>query len=191
MPFPTGTELIVAQRPRVERSFRLVQPLVYKGKRDTIIVPAGFETDFATVPAIVAWLIERFGTFTAAAVVHDWLCELLRALHDGTLARFLAEHGASADTVVVSSRDADALFRRILRECDVDFVTRWLMWTGVRWGALFSGYRRAGWIKDAPLVLLISVLASPLVIPPTLLAIIARATVRVVRFFTRSRKATS
>ena len=186
MPFPTGTELIVAQRPRVERSFRLVNALIYKGRRDTIIVPAGFETDFATVPAIVAWLIERFGTFTAAAVVHDWLCVQLDDAFHGR-----RELSGDEVRVQVNSRDSDALFRRILRECDVDFVTRWLMWTGVRWGALFSDYRREGWLRDAPLVLLISVLAAPLVIPPTLLAIVGRGIVRVIRFITRTRKASS
>lgn len=182
MPF-VSHELVVKQKIKVDRSFKVVEPLIYKGKTDTIVVPAGFETDFATVPAIVAWLIERFGTFTAAAVLHDYLCVQLDDVYHG-------RRELSGDDVVapVSSRDADGLFRRVLRELGVDFVTRWLMWTGVRWGALFSDYRREDWIKDAPLVLLLSVLAFPIVAPPTVLALVGRAIVKAVRFITRPRK---
>jgi hypothetical protein len=135
----------------------VVEPLVYHGNRDTFVVPAGFRTDFASVPRVVVWLIPRFGRYTMAAVLHDWL--VTTGLSSG----------------VVSSRDADGLFRRVLHEEGVPPVRRWLMWTGVRWGALVNARRRPGWWRDAPRVLAFSVLAAPLVVPPALVITAALA----------------
>ena len=133
-----------------DQLWEVVQPLVYRARRDTFVVPAGFLTDFASVPRLAVWLFPRFGRYTLAAVLHDWL------VTDGLAGG------------VVSPRDADGLFRRVLRESDVPPVRRWLMWTGVRWGALVSPLRRRGWWRDAPRVLVLSVLAAPLVVPPAL-----------------------
>lgn len=129
----------------------LVDALVYQGRRDRFVVPAGFRTDFATVPGPVRWLVPRFGTFTLAAILHDWL------VTEGLC------------TGVVTSRDADGIFRRVLRESGVPVLRRWLMWAGVRWGALTGERRRRGWLISAPGVLAISLLAAPLVVPPALL----------------------
>lgn len=40
---------------------------------DCILVPAGFETDLASVPAIGRWLFPRSGRYNEAAVCHDWM----------------------------------------------------------------------------------------------------------------------
>jgi hypothetical protein len=97
-----------------DQLWEVVEPLVYRGRRDTFVVPAGFRTDFASVPRVVVWLIPSFGRYTPAAVLHDWLVT------------------TGLDTGAVSSRDADGLFRRVLRELEVPPVRRWLMWCGVR-----------------------------------------------------------
>jgi hypothetical protein len=110
----------------------------------------------------VVWLIPQFGRYTPAAVLHDWL------VTEGLLAG------------VVSSRDADGLFRRVLREEGVPPVRRWLMWCGVRWGALTNALRRPGWWRDAPRVLALSVLAAPIVVPPALVITAALAVYTVV-----------
>jgi hypothetical protein len=39
----------------------VVEPLVHRGRGDTFVVPAGFRTDFATVPRLIVWLIPRLG----------------------------------------------------------------------------------------------------------------------------------
>jgi hypothetical protein len=153
VPFDSPT---VTVRRVSDQIWEVVEPLVYRGRRDTYVVPAGFLTDFATVPRPVVWLIPRFGRYTLAAVLHDWL--VTKGLSTG----------------VVSARDADGLFRRVLRELDVPPVRRWLMWAGVRWGSAASG-RRKGWWRDAPLVLAISVLAAPVVAPPALLITVSLA----------------
>jgi len=133
-----------------DKRWKLLAPMVYCGRNQKVTVPVGFETDFASVPRPVQWLVPVSGRYTRAAIVHDWLCtEGLRAN-------------------VMSAHDVDGVFRRIMREAGVPLVRRWLMWTGVRWGALFNPLRRYKWWRDAPGVLLISLLVLPLLLLPTI-----------------------
>jgi Protein of unknown function (DUF1353) len=113
MPFTEGK--VVVEELDDER-WQLVDPVTYEGNTETFVVPAGFETDFASVPRVFVWLLPRYGKYTKAAILHDWLCARVRA---GTFDR----------------ADADGLFRRSMRELGVPFVRRWLMWAAVRWGA--------------------------------------------------------
>jgi len=140
-----------------DQLWEVVEPQAYRGARDTFVVPAGFRTDFASVPRVLVWLFPRFGRYTMAAVLHDWLVTV----------------GISSGAV--SSRDADGLFRRVLREEDVPPVRRWLMWTGVRWGALVNPARRPDWWRDAPAVLGISLLALPIIAPATVAVLLTLA----------------
>lgn len=128
----------------------LTEPLAYAGRAEEWVVPTGFVTDFASVPVPVRWLIPADGPWTAAAVVHDWFCEV----------------GIAAGAI--SSRDADGVFRRMCRELGTPVLRRWLMWAGVRWGALANPVRRPGLARDLPAVLVVSVLAVPLVVPVSL-----------------------
>jgi Protein of unknown function (DUF1353) len=141
MPFDDG--LITVSRCG-DDGWQLVYPLRYVGAVDTFEVPAGYRTDFASVPRIAVWLIPRFGRWTAAAILHDYL--ITDALPAGLL----------------TPVDVDGLFRRILREEGVPPVKRYLMWAGVRWGALVNPRRRAGWVRTAPQVLAITAAGLPL-----------------------------
>jgi|CXWL01.1.fsa_nt_gi hypothetical protein len=40
---------------------------------ERIEVAEGFETDFASVPSLLWWILPQWGTYGNAAVVHDWL----------------------------------------------------------------------------------------------------------------------
>ena len=53
----------------------LQTPMVYRvgTTRDSVIVPAGFVTDRASIPYIAQWLIPKDGRHTLPAVVHDYL----------------------------------------------------------------------------------------------------------------------
>jgi len=55
--------------------FRLTEPLLYDSDLGgTILVPAGFVTDFASTPRLVWALIPPEDVhYTRGAVVHDWL----------------------------------------------------------------------------------------------------------------------
>jgi hypothetical protein len=137
--------------------WRLVEPLVYRGRDDAFRVPVGFVTDFATVPRLLRSFASETGTWTLAAVLHDYLCEDLGRYHRQRAA--LGPDGFFRLTPpYAGARDTDGLFRRVMREQHVGFLRRWLMWTGVRWGALANPARRAGWWRDAPPVLAISAL---------------------------------
>ena len=153
MPFEPSADVVV--RRLDDEFWGVEEPLVYRGRTDRFTVPAGFRTDFASVPRVVVWLIPRFGRYTPAAILHDWLCTV------------------GIETGQVTSREADGLFRRIMRESGVPVLRRWLMWAGVRWGALTDRDRRPGWWASAPGVVAISLLAAPIVVPPGLLIAVA------------------
>lgn len=169
MPFKS-THLHVA---RVDATtWRLRHALTYIGTDDTIVVPVGFVTDFASVPRSLQWLAPSTGTYTLAAIVHDWLCEHMR---DGKAA--LPAPGCQlGDTWdrIVTSRDADGLFRRIMREQGVRPVQRWLLWAGARVGAIRNPHRRPGTLRDLPALAATAVVAAPFVLPVLVLIWIAR-----------------
>lgn len=99
------------------KRWRLVEPFQYEGKYETFDIPKDFETDFASVPRVFVWLLPRYGRWTQAAILHDYLWSRARR----------GEWPSKAD--------ADGIFNRALRELEVPFLRRWLMWTAVRWAA--------------------------------------------------------
>lgn len=119
MPFSPGL-LSVTEVDNDAINWKLNAPLTYVGRDHTFIVGQDFETDFATVPRVFVWLIPRYGIYTKAAIVHDFLCQ----------------------TAPVSRADADGIFRRMLRELGVPVIRRWMMWAGVRVGGHLSGMTR-------------------------------------------------
>lgn len=140
-----GSDIVVM--PLDATRWRLLGPVCYAGETDRFLIPEGYVTDWATIPRVAVWLFPRFGNHAKSAILHDYL--LTDAMPAGR----------------VTSNDADGLFRRSMRELGIPPVKRWLMWTGVRWGALFNPRRRAGWLRSAPGVLAITVLALPLALP--------------------------
>lgn len=127
----------------------------YRARRDTYTVPRGMCTDFASVPRPVVWYLPRYGPYTLAAILHDHLWRNLAAT--GQL-RYV---------------DADGIFRRAMRELDVPFFHRWVMWAAVRWGALVKPGGRKGWTEEAPLVILMTALALPVMIAPVITVLLA------------------
>lgn len=137
--------------------WELIEPLVYQGRTQTFVVPAGYVTDFASVPWWVQWFVPRTGVWTLAAVLHDYLItDCIRA-------------------GLISSRDTDGMFRRVLREEGTGFTRRWLMWAGVRFAAPFSAERRpSGLWRDAPALaaVVLSLAAAVLAVTVTVRALI-------------------
>lgn len=154
MPFKNSNIRLSTQGAK---TFRLEDDLCYVGTDDGWTVPAGTTTDFATVPRIIQWLIPTYGLYTLAAILHDHFCyELAKAFKQGR-------------KPFISSVDTDGVFRRVMRELGVSFAQRWLMWCGVRWGAVFNKARRAGIHRDLPKMIGISIVAAPIVVPATIL----------------------
>lgn len=127
---PFRGEVVVRQETPVE--FRLLEPLSYRGRWDTFTVPAGFLTDFASVPRAFVWLLPRYGLYTPAAILHDFLVE----------------------TATVSRRDPDGLFRRSMRELGVTFPRRWSTWAAVRTASFMSGASALEWLQFLAVIIL-------------------------------------
>ncbi len=123
----------------------LDEDLIYLGRQHCFRVPAGFYTDFASVPTLCTWLIPRYGVYTRAAVLHDYLCQ------EAHVGRF-------------NRRDADGIFRRCLRELGVSWTRRWLMWAAVRAGGWMAGATAKEWLTW----LVIAVVALPVMAIPLL-----------------------
>lgn len=156
MPFSRGPVLMYLGVGRYET----VGPTEYVGSEDVITIPAGFRTDLASVPRIFWALLPPNGVYENAAVVHDAYCVRL----------------AAGDSPI-SSHDVDGLFRRVMREAGVGLITRWVMWTGVRWGALTNPARRVGWWRDAPVVVALTGLGLAVVCAAIVLAHLAVDTI--------------
>jgi hypothetical protein len=100
------------------RAYTLLADLVLADDdQRTIIVPAGFVTDFASIKVlhnaflfVLFALVSGYGNY--AATVHDWLYE----------------HGS------LTRKEADAVLYRALRAEGVARWRAWLMWAGVRIG---------------------------------------------------------
>ena len=116
MPFIGDTVQLVHPREhkfdkRKRSQWILLDDLVYQAKVDRITVEAGFETDLASVPRLLVWLVPRFGRYTRSAILHDYLLKHRQETY--------------------SRHDADGIFRRSMREHDVPVLLRWMMWAAV------------------------------------------------------------
>lgn len=62
-----------------ERPFELLTSFEYhigeEGSGNVITVPAGYRTDFASVPKFFHRVFSPVGAHGKAAVIHDWLCD--------------------------------------------------------------------------------------------------------------------
>lgn len=100
---------------------RLLKPFTLKG----ITVPAGFVSDFASVPWFADGLFPSFGPYAPAAIIHDWLYANGGKVREGTFTR----------------KQADDLFLEIMAELGISWWKRSLMYRAVRLGG-GSGWAR-------------------------------------------------
>ena len=150
-----GPEAKVVVEELDDRNWKVREPFTYTGKTETFSIPFGMHTDFASVPRVFAWFLPRYGRYTLAAILHDYLWR------------------ERARTGAMDYIDADGIFRRAMRELKVPFLRRWIMWAAVRWGALLKPGGRRGWWREAWRVLLVSVVALPIVLPPALMVAVS------------------
>jgi len=113
---PFNGAVVVTPLVKHGKSWSVVSPFSYTGKVETFTVPEGMTTDFASVPRVFTWLLPRYGRWTQAAILHDYLW-------------------SSAPPGTISKFDANGVFNRALRELGVPFLRRWIMWTAVQWAA--------------------------------------------------------
>jgi hypothetical protein len=137
---PFSGDVVVRELAAADGSrWQLVEPLSYVGRADRFVVAAGFTTDFASVPQALTWLVPRYGRYTKAAILHDHLWQLCREGRFGWA-------------------DADGILRRTMRELDVPFLRRWLMWGAVRLAGVLTRSPSSLWTQGfAALVALLAV----------------------------------
>ena len=121
------------------KNWRLAKDLTYKGEKEQITVPASFETDFASVPRPFVWLVPRYGIYTPAAILHDFLCR------EG----------------VRSRSECDRIFREAMNDLKVALLRRWIMWAAVRVSIL-----RGDGLNDLGRWLLVAIPSATFVLVP-------------------------
>jgi hypothetical protein len=91
----------------------LLEPLVVRVAqgRDSLVVPAGFVTDFASIPRRMQGLISKLGPHLCPAIVHDYL--------------YLTHSCSRIRT--------DEIFVEMMEDLGVPWATRHLMHIAVRW----------------------------------------------------------
>jgi hypothetical protein len=115
----------------------------------SVTVEAGFRTDLASTPRFLSWLVPRYGKYTKAAVVHDYLCQHLNDLPTGEGRLELRDRS-----------DADAAFLTMMTELDVPWARRLLMYDAVSWATVLTVLttRRANggvWLARVLILLLV------------------------------------
>jgi hypothetical protein len=115
------------------RRWQLVEPIRYEavaeGSGIVIEVPAGFETDGATIPAALRVVLAVWGTYGRAACVHDFLYGLIRAGDQRGLWETMP--CINAPCASTARRWADAEFRTAMRACGTRPTLAWLIWASV------------------------------------------------------------
>ena len=122
------TPLVVEVMPSGKR-FRLYNQFTYhvaKAKVD-LVVPVGFETDFASIPRFARLLIPKLGRYNKAAVLHDWLYRELAS-------RFIPSSNPR--------KLADMIFLDAMIDLGVKPWKRTLMYWAVRIGGWASWRKR-------------------------------------------------
>lgn len=107
------------RRRRGRRVFVVAKPFVYlqTERFDFIaVVPETYETDFASIPGFIRWLIRPAAPRTRiATLVHDWLYSIGR-------------RGDAAER-----ENADRVFRVAMGACGIDPIRCAIMFYAVRW----------------------------------------------------------
>ena len=108
--------------------FRLDEPFsVHLGPNCSITVPAGYVTNFGTIPRWAAWFVSP-AQLRDAAIVHDWMC---------------GEDFGESDAVAIQSGYsrwlADATLYELMLQLSFPWYKRFVVWTAVRLAAWWHG----------------------------------------------------
>jgi hypothetical protein len=120
------------------RVWRLEDPLQYEigvlHSGHVIVVPAGFETDGASIPRLLQGILPAWGRWSRAAIIHDYLC---RAIDEAKPV------GVPGWGIVGRRKDADAIFHEAMLVSEVPRPLAWIMWAAVRLADRFPVLRES------------------------------------------------
>ena len=163
MGFSADSEVEVRATSDVNRE--LLHEIKYEGKWQRFDVPIGIGTDFASVPTVFVWFLPKYG------------------VKPKQLSSMTTCGGTRVAAKGLTLPEADALFRRAMRELKVSFLRRWIMWAAVRLGALTKAGGRKGWLRDSWLVFPTALVALPIIGPPAILILVALFVFHLVELF--------
>ena len=98
------------------KTFELLKPFYFyfvEGINEGVTVPAGFQTDFASIPRLFTPLIQKMGKHSKASVLHDYLY---------------------SEPKFRSRKECDMIFLDALKAAGVSKVKRMAMYYGARIG---------------------------------------------------------
>ena len=134
MPSPFTGELRLASLDADCRVWRLEEPLRYEigalGSGLVIEVPAGFETDGASIPPPLRGLLPAWGRYSRAAIIHDYLCQCF--YEAGSV--IIEKPNSSLTMSLPTRRAVDSVFHEAMLVAGVNRILAWLMWAAVRLG---------------------------------------------------------
>ena len=122
-------EPVIQPHPKGHK-FQLVRDWHLEINGKEVIVPAGFWTDFASIPKCFRSLISPLDEHLKAAILHDWLY-----------------YESKLFGKKISIKAADDIFLTAMRMCGTGWIKRHTMYAGVRTGGwvAYNNYRRLKW----------------------------------------------
>jgi hypothetical protein len=123
------------------KHWTLIRPLHWTDpeKDWDLEVPAGFVTDFASVPRPLWSIFPPTGKYAPAAVLHDWL------YFYGAVEVPVSTY---VEVVPIDRGYADSVLRRASADLGVSRLTRSMLWLGVRTGGFVAWKRYRGLSED-------------------------------------------
>lgn len=122
-------------------NWKVTEPFEYclgdEASSRRVRIPAGFITDFASVPRGLWNILPPAGPYGKAAVIHDWLYQKRRI-------SYVDEHGRVFGVSYADRALADATLEEGMEVLGVGRLTRWAVYHGVRVGGwvAWNNYRQ-------------------------------------------------
>lgn len=113
----------------------------YPETNQVYVVPRGYETDFASIPALARWVISPFGDHAEGAVIHDWLYAVGHPVESSK-----PDGERDFDKIEAARLRADKIFRFAMKEQGVNVAKRNLMYQAVRRGGKSAFGRPNEWL---------------------------------------------
>ena len=110
----------------------LLEDLVYTTRDGwRIVVPAGFVTDYASIPRALTFIIPPRGKYNRPAIIHDFL--------------YQTAPDDDVSGLVCTQARADSIMREACENVDNRLTQRWAIYLGLRAGGwvAWRRYRRA------------------------------------------------
>ena len=106
------------------RFWRVAQGFSFiSDKFEPVEIPQGFDTDFASIPRAVWWILPPDGQYSQAACLHDFLYQKRKDL--------------TFEGPKRSRKECDQIFLEAMKTLGVGYFTRYAMYNAVRF---FGGF---------------------------------------------------